>query len=252
MSRNYWQQGAGDTDRNYAEICLKWDVILNGPGYAGAWPECREKLADDGRSKKKMADLKRFSETMKDGDVVVLRLGTATVLGVGIIVGDYEWLDIFGDVDGWNLQHVRRVKWLWNGLNNPKKFDNYALKQGDTTQKLSSQTVLNWIESLKLDYGGSRSVKKLPSPTSDEVSFESVSGFLFDNGVSSASIDTLTKEIGELIRIAKWYTKYEDPSEFETVAYLAIPLLRTLGWTPQKMAIEWNKVDIALFSNLPS
>lgn len=54
-----------------------------------------------------------------------------------------------------------------------------------------------------------------------------------------------------MIRIAKWYKKYSNPSEFETVAYLAIPLLRALGWTPQKMAIEWNNVDIALFNNLP-
>jgi hypothetical protein len=32
---------------------------------------------------------------------------------------------------------------------------------------------------------------------------------------------------------------------------LVIPLLRALGWTPQKMAIEWCNVDIALFSQLP-
>jgi hypothetical protein len=42
--RKYWQQAAGDIARNYADVCLKWDVILNGPGYLGAWPECTEKL----------------------------------------------------------------------------------------------------------------------------------------------------------------------------------------------------------------
>jgi predicted type IV restriction endonuclease len=41
------------------------------------------------------------------------------------------------------------------------------------------------------------------------------------------------------------------PSEHETVAYLVIPLLRALGWTPQRMAVEWNRVDVALFSGLP-
>jgi hypothetical protein len=35
------------------------------------------------------------------------------------------------------------------------------------------------------------------------------------------------------------------------VAYLVAPLLRALGWTPQKMAIEWNRVDLALFDQLP-
>ena len=54
------------------------------------------------------------------------------------------------------------------------------------------------------------------------------------------------------MRIAKWYRRTDDnPSEFETVAYLAVPLLRALGWTPQKMAIEWNNVDVALFNQLP-
>jgi hypothetical protein len=76
-----WQQACGDTDRNYADICLKWDVILNGPGYAGPYPACNN------CSSKKVTDLKRFAVDMKDGDIVVLRLGTTDVLGVGIIIG---------------------------------------------------------------------------------------------------------------------------------------------------------------------
>lgn len=251
MNKNFWQQAVGDTDRNYAEVCLKWDVILNGPGYAGAWPACVKKLKKDGWSSRKRTDLKRFSEEMKDGDIVVLRLGTSTILGVGVIVGDYEWLDIFGDVDGWDLQHVRRVSWLWKGLNSPKKFDTYTLKQGDTTQRLDSPVVKEWIKSLNLDYGNAAAPIKLPDSENNTADFESVSEFLFENGVSSVSIDILNKEIDELVRIAKWYNKYDNPSEFETVSYLAIPLLRALGWTPQKMAVEWNNVDIALFNNLP-
>jgi len=30
-----WQVAAGDTNRNYADLCLEWDVILNGPGSEG-------------------------------------------------------------------------------------------------------------------------------------------------------------------------------------------------------------------------
>lgn len=251
VSKKIWQQAAGDRDRNYAGICLKWDVILNGPGYAGAWPKCSEILKNDGWSSRKVTDLRRFSEEMKDGDVVVLRLGTSDILGVGIIKGAYEWIEDFGDVDGWDLQHVRRVKWLWKGLKNPKSFPVYTLKQGDTTQQLDSTIVVEWIESLNLNFKSEEELTNLPDVIERSISFESVSEYLFDNGVSSASIETLSKEIDELTRIAKWYKKYDNPSEFETVAYLAIPLLRALGWTPQKMAIEWNKVDIALFSQLP-
>lgn len=78
-----------------------------------------------------------------------------------------------------------------------------------------------------------------------------VSEFLFDQGVASASITTLLAEVGELTRIAKWYERSSPPSEHETVAYLVVPLLRALGWTPQRMAVEWNHLDLALFRELP-
>ena len=59
-------------------------------------------------------------------------------------------------------------------------------------------------------------------------------------------------EIGELVRIAKWYrSSGETPSEQETMNFLVVPLLRALGWTPQKMGIEWNNMDVALFAGLP-
>jgi len=84
-----------------------------------------------------------------------------------------------------------------------------------------------------------------------DISVDKISEFLFDHGVASASITNLLNEIGELTRIAKWYQRSSMPSEHETVAYLVVPLLRALGWTPQRMAVEWNHVDVALFEQLP-
>ena len=94
-NKTIWQQAAGDTDRDYADWCLKWDVILNGPGEPGRWPECKATLQAGKWSSRKITDLQRFAEEMKDGDLVVLRLGTSAIRGVGQIVGAYEWLDEF-------------------------------------------------------------------------------------------------------------------------------------------------------------
>ena len=248
--RKIWQQAAGDTDRNYAEICLKWGVILNGPGHTGHWDVGEEKLRDAGRSSKKLTDLRRFVEEMESGDLVVLRLGTSKILGIGKIVGDYEWSEAFGDIDGWNLQHVRRVRWFWKPGDAAPKFPTYAMKQGDTTQRLTSGPVFDWVQTLEVP---TDEITLRELPISDDSAFDirDLSEFLFDKGVASGSIENLIKEVDELIRIAKWYNKFDNPSEAETVAYLVVPLLRALGWTPQKMAIEWNKVDLALFSNLP-
>lgn len=252
-NKKIWQQAAGDTDRNYSHLCLKWDVILNGPGYAGEWPGCKEILNNDKWSSRKITDIKRFCEDIGEGDLVVLRLGTSDVLGVGEVIGPYQWLDEFADVDGWDLQHVRRVRWLWKSKDKPKRFPTYTLKQGDTTQRMDSKDVIAWLQSLKIPQDAFvRDISELPIlKEKDGIDYDEVSEYLFDQGVASNSIENLLKEIDELTRIAKWYKKFGNPSEFETVAYLVVPLLRALGWTPQKMAIEWSNVDLALFNNLP-
>lgn len=248
----FWQQACGDTNRNYSETCFKWGVILNGPGYAGKYPECNEVLRTHDWSSKKITDIKRFAEEMKDGDIVVLRLGTSEILGVGIIVGNYYWSDFFSDVDGWDLQHVRRVNWLFNFTGSPKKFKTYDLKLGDTTQELTSTDVIDWIKTLSItDIMLKQAIIEIPSVEVKNVNHDEIAEYLFEQGVSSNSIETLIKEFDELRRIAKWYVNKESPSEFETVAYLVVPILRALGWTPQRMAIEWRNVDIALFEKLP-
>ena len=135
----------------------------------------------------------------------------------------------------------------------PKTFDTYSLKLGDTTQRLNDGPVRNWLQSLHVaEEAFANSLPDLP-PNSDagKISLEEISDFLFDQGVASTSIKSLLEEIGELTRIAKWYQRSEPPSEHETVAYLVVPLMRALGWTPQRMAVEWNYVDVALFDRLP-
>ncbi|QGS32434.1 hypothetical protein [Cupriavidus metallidurans] len=250
--KTVWQQAAGDTNRNYVDICLNWDVILNGPGYAGPMPDAKETLLKDDWSPRKVTDLRRFSSDMRPGDIVVLRLGTSQVHGVGEVVGPYEWHDEFGDIDGWDLQHVRRVKWLWRPVGGPKTFPAYALNQGDTTQRLSNGPVFDWLKTLTLSPSGdSTAPKPLPNVSHREISLSEISSFLFDHGVASASISNLLAEIGELMRIGHWYKRSKMPSEHETVAYLVVPLMRALGWTPQRMAVEWNRVDLALFERLP-
>jgi hypothetical protein len=249
--KTVWQQAAGDTNRDYVKLCLDWGVILNGPGYLGPWPECREPLLAEEWSKHKLSDLQRFCEDMKDGDIVVLRLGTSSVYGVGVIAEEYEWQANFGDVDGWDLQHVRRVRWVWQEEKSPS-FKTYALKFGDTTQKLNEGEVLDWLKELpvsKTDIDAP--LPDLPVTAAEEVTIEDMAEFLFEEGVADDSISNLTKVVGELGRIANWYDGKPNPSESETIAYLAVPLLRALGWTPQKMAIEWNRLDLALFRTLP-
>jgi hypothetical protein len=253
IEKNVYQQACGDKKQNYSEVCIKWGVILNGPGSFGKWPDCLGDIYEE-RSSKKSTELKRFCEVMQSGDIVLLRLGTDTIVGVGEIIGEYFWNDNFGDIDGWDLEHARRVKWLWYDLKNPKMFSVYSVKFGDTTQALSKTgEVWDWLTSLDIpDENFKSSLPNLPFEFDFKTTINDVGDSLYKRGVSGNSINNLLSEYDELVRICNWYSGSTGwPSERETVAYLVVPLLRALGWSPQKMAIEWNSVDIALFKQLP-
>ena len=251
--RTIWQVAAGDTKRNYVDMCLAHDVILNGPGEYGPWPNCKEMIRNDGYTPWKIADLRRFCQEIQDGDFVVLRLGLNSIYGVGKVVGGYKYREEFNDVDGWTLGHVRQVRWLWKYEEKPKVFEGSTLKRG-TTQRLSSPHVESWLETLHIsDTECGRPLVDLSedAPSAD-ISVNEISEYLFDKGVANHSISNLLDQINELIRIANWYNRSASkPSEYETISYLVVPLLRALGWTPQRMAIEWNRIDVALFTSLP-
>jgi hypothetical protein len=79
---------------------------------------------------------------------------------------------------------------------------------------------------------------------------------LFIEGLPSEHVDNLTKTLESLQRVASWYwnkTKRPEgrPSEQETICYLVIPLLLSLGWSQQTAAVQWRYVDVALFRGMP-
>ena len=256
---NYWQIAAGDGNRNYIDLCLKWEVVLIGPGSDGPWPECREALQKFVGTRKTNL-IRKFCEFIKPNDIVILRLGTAEVFGVGRVIGDYEWKDSFSDVDGWDLQHVRRIKWFWKAGRDtnqpraslkPKKFPTHAMKWGDTVQTLNPGEVMDWVNTIA---GNTHSingpVKQLPAQ-GNPIGINEIANKLFNHGMGSASLSNLSTQINDVKRLAGWYRQNDNPSESETIAHIVVPLLRALGWTPQRMAIEWNRIDIALFEIVP-
>ena len=252
-----WQIAAGDTNRSYAELCLKWGVVLFGPGERGRWPECEDRLRGDRWSSRKIGMIRKYHEEIQNGDIVVLRLGTSEVYGVGKVEGPVEWYDDFGDIDGWDIQLVRRVRWIWKPADDgkPKRFSAGALKWGDTVHKLNrSGPVFEWLSELP---ERDTDLPELPPSCkpgncAPRIDIPELAEHLFDQGTAAGAISELTDGILGLKQIASWYRRRDaEPSERETVAYLTVPLLRTLGWTPQRMAVEWGRIDIALFDKLP-
>ena len=254
-NREVWQIAAGDTNRSYADLCLRWGVVLFGPGYGGIWPDCEGRLREDDWSARKINLIRKYHEDIQTGDLVVLRLGTSKVYGVGQVEGPVHWFDDFGDIDGWDIQLVRRVRWLWKPDNDePKQFGAYALKWGDTVQKLArSGPVFEWLlETEEQDWGLPELPPScVPGEPVQPLTLTEIAEYLFDEGTAAGAINDLTDNMLALSQIASWYERTKPPSESETVAYLVVPLLRALGWTPQRMAVEWQGIDVALFDHLP-
>ena len=239
-----WQHAAGDRAHEHVDVCLDWDVILSGPG-KGSW-QCSNR--DDARK-----EIRAFCEEMQVGDIVVLKVGM-DVYGVGVL-GEYAWCDEFNDVDGWDLGHVRRVSWLWKHEGKPKRFERGPTRSA--TQRLHSEIVKKWLEEVTIDDDCQDRIAyshcKLPEEGKN-IKPDEIAEYLFDNGMASDSIRSLLDRHGEFLRVAAWYNDQDrgpNPSERETVSHLVVPLLRILGWTPQRMAVDWKNIDVALFSMLP-
>ena len=47
--------------------------------------------------------MRRFASEVKAGDVFLLRTGIATNAAVGLVGGDYLYVNAFDDVNGWDL-----------------------------------------------------------------------------------------------------------------------------------------------------
>lgn len=78
MEREIWQQSAGDTERDYVDVCLDFQVILNGAGRFGEWPKCKDALINFGieigvDKRKKVEDIKRFAGEMKEENYIKIQ-----------------------------------------------------------------------------------------------------------------------------------------------------------------------------------
>ena len=245
--KTIWAVACGEnhsgSGRDFSKVCTDWDVILMGSGKKG--PYFEKKASYD--ELKNRVDYKMFAEDIEDGHIIVLHRGMSEILGVGMVVGEYKWSKLFEDIDGWDLQHYRRVRWLpLKGVDT--YFKSKAIGRGGAVHKIHSVEVIERLKSLSVtDTDMKRELKELPKTEPKPVTYDEIGKYLCEKGVSSTQVETLLKEFDKLIKLADWYDKNGQPSEHETVAYLVIPILRALGWTHEQMAVEWEHVDLALF-----
>ncbi len=258
--RQIWQIAAGDSDRNYSDLCLRLGIVMMGPGRQGHFLETAEinaRLKRDGISPRMTSMLRRFATEVRQGDIVVLRLGTSEVHGVGVIQSGYGWHPVLMDVDGWDLCHFYHVEWIWAKPEKTPMIFRDALKFGDTLQLLSQSErateLLAWLAALP--EGAQQAYVPRPLPECGRtLGIDALCQPLYDYGIGVNNLGGLKDCIAELQALANWYQRYSNqPSEHETVTHLLVPLLKALGWTPQRIALEYHqqgkgRADVALYA----
>lgn len=240
-----WQVAAGDGSRDYADVFLKFGVILVGPGSEGDYFSNKEAY-NNTESEASRPFMQVIAEKMSKGDMVILKRPHGSeweIVAVGEVASDYLYCEIFGDVDGWDLRHCRKIK--WKTPSGPMFIS--GLRRG-TLAAVNNQLPID--EANKIWSVGTEIIAEDIPPDSEEISVDQLIDSLIVQGLPGQSAEVIANTIWRLRRIAKWYSSHgSEVGEHEIRTFLIAPLLTSVGWAEQKIKIEWNNIDIAIFDS---
>lgn len=234
--RAVWQMSGGPISRSYADVFLQHGVALIGPGDAGPWTSERDDEEFEG------GFVRRFASEVAVGSVFLLRTGLATIAAVGIVASDYQYQSAFDDVNGWDLQHTRRVRWYRLpsahtfagaafGANPGRCSRVWTSDVTDFAQRFIKSPPTNWQTG---------SLPDLPAehPPLDEL--------------LPGALQNIVAQAADLVPLLQDRQGFGDqPSEDELIAHFVVPTLRALGWPPENIAVQWRHMDVAVFTALP-
>jgi hypothetical protein len=260
-----WQIAAGDAGRDFSWLCRKHDLMFEGPGRYGPYEkELYRKVVDRGEfSAFKIGCIGAFCEDVKPGDIVLLRRGHR-VVAIGQVPDPdeegYRHDETLDDVYGWDLCHTRRVIWQEQLDQELKALQADALLFGGRKQipmftQVKDPDILGPIQGL-IGKCVQRPLKPRPEPLPLPLSLEELGQALFAKGLSNSAVDQVLSAIERQRRLLQWYHMFGKesgrPDEQEVVAYMVLPMLLSLGWSEQLLAVQWHKVDLAGFSGTPT
>lgn len=241
-----WQIAAGDSpERYYGDLFLKYGLAAVGPGDPGSFIDKQEFYARDERAYRSF--MRPFCEQIAVDDLLVLKRPVTRseweVIAVGRVASKYLYVPGLEDVEGWDLQHVVRVR--WRIPTEPRKI--FGLARG-TLKRINKPELRELAQILWDDHAATEKepdeLPAQPSKMTDEV----LISLLIDKGVSSMVAETTAATVRRLRRLADWYSRRGgDIGEHEIRTFLVTPLLLALGWPEQRVRIEYKRADIALW-----
>lgn len=245
----YFQVQAGDTSRNYSQVMFDFGVVIVGPGDKGSLRENIPAYRDDKDMRKEWPKMMWMLEA-SEGDRVVLIHGQSKILAVGEVVSKDGHIihhsQTFSDVDGWWLQHFLYVNW--------KKIE-LKLEGRPLTRSTAQRLHLPWVIAKIENAWKSAEPITVKYKVTDEpvkiIEDKDILMALIDAGLKISDAETVVVTLRQVNLLADWYRQKpeKNPSEHELRSFIVVPLLNALGWSHQKMAIEYQKIDLLLFKD---
>ena len=237
-----WQLTGTPEGRPNAELFLRHGLALIGPGDPGPWtPQRDDDEFADAVGPSGGSVVRRFASEVKVGDVVLLRTGIASIIAVGIVASEYLYLNQFDDVNGWDLQHGRRVRWY----RLPQEYTFGSLVFGANPSRFSrvwTPEVLDYARRFVAAPPTGWQEAPLPQLPAEEPALDRV----------PAALEGIVAQAQDLAGLFWDRQNFGDhPTEDELVAHFVVPFLRALGWPPERIAVKWRYIDVAVFAALP-
>jgi hypothetical protein len=234
-SRTIWQVSAGPVSRSYADVFLNHGVALVGHGDAGPWTPARDDEEFGG------GFVRRFASELATGDALLLRAGGAAIVAVGLVASEYMYVNAFDDVNGWDLQHTRRVRWCPLPVTHTFTTSVFGANPPRCSRVLSPD-VVDFAERFLKSPPTQWQTGPLPRLPDEEPSLEQVPQALQGIVAQAADLVPLLQDRAAFGEVA---------SEDELIAHFVVPFLRALGWPPERIAVQWRHIDVAVFRALP-
>jgi hypothetical protein len=233
--RSVWQISAGPANASFAEVFLKYGVSLVASGDAGPWRPDRSDEDFDGGL------VRRFASEIATGDMFLLRNGLATVVAVGVVGSDYFYANSFDDVHGLDLQHARRAR--WRRLPEAHTFSTAVFGASPPRcSRVSAPDAVDFAVRFANSPPTSWQTAVLPELPAEEPPIDYVPD----------ALQGLVAQAADLLPLYQQDASFgEPPSEDELIVHFVAPFLRALGWPPERIAVKWRYIDVAVFRALP-
>jgi hypothetical protein len=227
MAITYWQVGSGAKQRDLTDLFLEFGVYAIN-----------------------VIDVEDELKQMAQDDIIILKKGIDTIKAIGVVVDNLIHMPKFFDADGWGFIQYKFVKWYKPTTDlvlNDAPFAQAMLRRTHyhALASITTNAIATW-QQVPILYNIQSIVNPLTIPQ--------ITQHLINAKWNNTDITNWLTNLSAIQKSAIYYVHnfWHNISEDQIRAFLVVPMLSSLGWTPENIIIEYpvgdaKKADIVCF-----